>query len=206
MKRKAQQYLDWLPHLHRLSQSYLYAIMYLEEGAEKGDKSAAVFSVSKVKDLQTSLAVVPKQNISDSFLIQGSRSIPTLTIAEIKTKLGDYLKQGDDIEENAVAEDNVKWEPYNKLLSSDRLKIFNDTYRGGRNFYGRGGVYLDKPGQFQTATVMCTKSWNYRSNVESWKVYCYSFQGIREISGPRVVNSFDSTPSSFYRQIKLINS
>ena len=95
--------------------------------------------------------------------------------------------------------DDAKWRPFTSQLSGDRLKYFNDTYRGGTNVYGLGGKYLDTPQGFRTATVMCTQSFTTDQLIERWTVSCYSFRGDRRVSGPRVTRGYGSAPSSAYR-------
>jgi hypothetical protein len=199
MKKKVQQYLDWLPLVQDLTQRYIYAKIWLKESND-GEMESADLAVSEAKDLQKTIAKVQKQNLPDDFLIQGSGEIPAATVGEIKAKLASYLKQASNSKENAVAIDNAKWEPYTKLLSGDRLKFFNETYRIGTNVYGVGGKYLDKPEQFDTANVMCTKTWGHSGIVETWRVSCYSFRGDRQVAGPRTKSGYgNNTPSSAYR-------
>jgi hypothetical protein len=100
--------------------------------------------------------------------------------------------------EAAVEIDNAKWEPYTKLLAGDRLKFFNETYRIGTNVYGRGGKYLDKPEQFDTAPVMCTETNGKSGILDTWTVKCYSFSGDRQTGGPRVKSGYGNTPNSAF--------
>lgn len=198
MKKKVQQYLEWLPLVQDLTQRYIYAKIWLKE-ANDGEIESADLAVSEAKDLQKTIAKVQQQNVPDDFVIQGSGEIPAATIGEIKAKLSSYLKQANGSKETAVAIDNAKWEPYTKLLSGDRLKFFNETYRIGTNVYGIGGKYLDKPEQFDIATVMCTQTWGRSGIVETWRVSCYSFRGDRQVAGPRTTSGYgNNTPASAY--------
>ena len=199
MKRKVQQYLDWLPLVTDLAQRYIYAMINLEE-AKAGDMDRAKMAVSESKKLQTEIAKIQAKSVPDDFIVPGSGTVPASTIGEIKTKISQYLKEADGSMENAIKIDNAKWEPFTKLLTGDRLTFFNQTYRGGSNVFGRGGVYLDKPEQFDTATVMCTRTWGRSGIFETWRTDCYTFRGDRRISGPRSRSGIGThTPASAYQ-------
>src|SRR5215203_1086364 len=182
MKRTVDKYFEWLPFIESLVQRYFYAMTYLEEARQKGDITTAGISKGFVKDLKNSLKEAEEKNVPDNTIIPGIGVIPPATIAEIKSKLNSYTKQADDSKIDAVNADNAKWEPFTKLLTGDRLKFFNSTYRAGSNVFGRGGTYLDKPEQFDTATVMCTRTWGRNGIYETWRTDCYSFSGDRQVS------------------------
>lgn len=192
VKRKAEQYLELLPTIQNLWQRYAYAMMYIDE-AQKGDMQYAKMAVDSSKDLQTALA--DAGNLPDDFVMPGSgTSVPASTIGEIKSKLATYLGQANKSLDNAVAIDNAKWAPFTKLLTGDRLKFFNDSYRGGTNVFGRGGQYLDTPEEFDTAMVMCTRTWGHSGIFETWRVDCWNFRGDRQVSGPRSQHGYGSHP------------
>lgn len=198
MKRKVQQYVEWQPLVYDLAQRYIYAMTFLDE-AKSGDMQSANIAVNDVKKLQNAIAVVQQKNVPDDFIVPGSGKVPASTIGEIKAKINEYLGQANDSKENAIAIDNAKWEPYTKLLTGDRLNFFNETYRAGDNVFGRGGTKLYSPEEFDTATVMCTRSWGRSGIVETWRVSCYTFRGDRKISGPRIKSGYGSStpPSAF---------
>jgi hypothetical protein len=199
MKRTVEQYLNWKPFVEDMFQDYMKAMMWLDK-AKSGELDDAKTGLSFVKGLQKTVARVQQQNVPDTFLIPGSGEIRAATIGEIKAQINSYLQQAGSSMENAVAIDNAKWEPYTKFLSGDRLKYFNETYRIGTNVYGHGGKYLDKPNDFDTATVMCTRTSGREGLVETWKVTCYSFQGDKRIGSPRVSSGYGSTaPSSAFK-------
>jgi hypothetical protein len=199
MKRKVERYLEWLPMVSELFQRYFYAMTWLGE-AKNGEMESAEMAVREAKSLQKTIAKVQQQSVPDDFLIPGSGQISSATIGEIKTKLASYLNQADHSMTSARKIDDAKWEPFTKFLTGDRLKFFNETYRIGTNVYGRGGKYLDTAEEFDTAPVLCTKTWGHSGLVETWRVSCYSFRGDRQIGGPRTQSGYgNNTPPSAYR-------
>ena len=199
MKRKVEKYLEWHPLVSEVFQRYFYAMTWLGE-AKDGKLDSADMALREAKSLQNIIAQVQQKNVPDDFLIPGSGQIPAATIGEIKAKLASYLNQADSSMTTAKKIDDEKWAPYTKFLTGDRLKFFNETYRIGTNVYGSGGKYLDKPEQFDTAPVMCTKTWGHSGLVETWRVNCYSFRGDKQIGGPRTRSGYgNNTPASAYQ-------
>jgi hypothetical protein len=200
MKRTVDKYFEWLPFIESLVQRYFYAMTYLEEARKKGDIGTADISSDFVKDLKNSLKEAEEKNVPDNTIIPGIGMIPSATITEIKSNLNSYFKQANDTKIEAVEADRLKWEPYTKLLSGDRLKFFNDSYRGGTKVFGRGGTILHEPGDFDKAPVMCTRTWGHSGIFETWRVDCWSFSGDRQVSGPRSKHGYGNhSPASAFQ-------
>jgi hypothetical protein len=200
MKRTVEKYFEWLPFIESLVQRYFYAITYLEEAKKKGDIGTADISSDFVKDLKNSLKEAEEKQVPENTIVPGIGAVKSATIAEIKSNLNSYFKQANDTKTDAVEADRLKWEPYTKLLSGDRLKFFNESYRGGTKVFGRGGTILYEPGDFDKAPVMCTRTWGKSGIVETWRVDCWSFSGDRQVSGPRSQSGYGSnTPASAFQ-------
>jgi hypothetical protein len=200
MKRTVDHYFEWLPLIESLVQRYFYAITYLEEAKKKGDIGTANLSSDFVKDLKSSLREAEEKQVPENTIIPGIGSVKAATIAEIKSNLNSYFKQANDTKADAVEADRLKWEPYTKLLSGDRLKFFNESYRQGDKVFGRGGTILYKPEDFDKAPVMCTRTWGQSGIIETWRVDCWSFFGDRQVSGPRSRSGYgNNTPASAFQ-------
>jgi|GEM_PF-2241405 hypothetical protein len=199
LRQKVQSYMEWLPTIQDLWQRYFYAMTYIG-AAKEGDMTYANEAVVMSKALQKAIAKAQERNVPDDFLMPGNGTIPAQTIGEIKTKIASYLGQANSSFEDAANIDNAKWEPFTKLLTGERLKFFNDTYRGGTNVFGRGGRYLDTPEEFDAASVMCTRTWGRSGILETWRIDCYTFRGDRQIGGPRSRSGYGTnTPPSAYQ-------
>jgi hypothetical protein len=200
MKRTVDKYFEWLPTIESLVQRYFYAITYLEEAKSKGDIGTADISSDFVKDLKNSLKEAEEKQVPDDTFIPGIGAVKSATIAEIKANLNSYFKQANETKIDAVEADRLKWEPYTKLLSGDRLKFFNESYRGGTRVFGRGGTALQSPEAFDKAPVMCTRTWGRSGIVETWRVDCWSFSGDRQVSGPRSQSGYGNySPASAFQ-------
>jgi hypothetical protein len=136
LRRTVERYMEWLPDLQNLWQRYFYAMTYIAE-AKKGDMSYAKMAVDFSKDLQKAIAGVQSKGVLDELIMPASGTIPAQTLGEIKSKLSTYLGEANNSLKIAIDVDNAKWEPFTKLLTGDRLKFFNDSYRGGSNVFGR---------------------------------------------------------------------
>lgn len=200
IKRTVDKYFEWLPFINNLVQRYSYAMTYLEEAKKKGDIGTADISSDFVKDLKAALREAEENGVPDNAIIPGIGAVKSATIAEIKSNLNSYFKQANDTKIEAVEADRLKWEPYTKLLSGDRLKFFNETHRGGTKVFGRGGTILYEPADFDKAPVMCTRTWGRSGIVETWRVDCWSFSGDRQVSGPRSRSGYGTnTPASAFQ-------
>jgi len=77
------------------------------------------------------------------------------TFAGVKAKLADWENYANGAVNHAIQIDYKMYEKYYTLLKGDRLKYFRDTYRYV-GVYGKGGIDITQPEQFNTATVMYT--------------------------------------------------
>jgi hypothetical protein len=199
MMNKVKQYEEWLPYVEDLTQEYFNAATWIEE-ARKGKEGAAELAKMNSLDLQKSMDKAVAARVPETFIVPGIGTIKSATIAEIKQMIAPFIGQADAALQREKEADDAKWRPYTSLLAGDRLKFFNETYRGGTNVYGTGGKYLDTPEEFRTATVMCTRSFTTDQVIEQWRVRCWTFRGNAQVSGPRVQTGYGSTaPASAFR-------
>jgi hypothetical protein len=198
MRNKVRQYMEWSPLVEDLAQQYFKTVTWIGE-ARKGVDGAPELAKMNALDLQKSMEKASAANVPDSFIVPGIGEVKPATVAEIKQMIAPFIGQANAEVDKAQAAEEAKWRPYTSLLAGDRLKFFNETYRGGTNVYGTGGKYLDTPEEFRTATVMCTRSYTTDKVIEQWRVRCWSFRGNAQVSGPRVTTGYGSTapPSAF---------
>jgi hypothetical protein len=198
MRNRVQQYMEWAPLVEDLAQQYFKTVTWIEE-ARKGVPDSAGLAKSSALELQKSMEKAAAANVPDSFIVPGIGMVKPATVAEIKQMIAPFIGQANVEVEKEKAAEEAKWRPYTSLLGGDRLKFFNETYRGGTNVYGAGGKYLDTPEEFRTASVMCTRSYTTDRLIEQWRVKCWTFRGNTQVSGPRVTTGYGSTapPSAF---------
>lgn len=199
MRKRVAQYLEWSPFVEDLAQQYFKTVTWIEE-AKQGKEGAPELAKMNAKELQASMQKAAAASVLDTFVVPGIGTVKPATVAEIKQMIAPFLDQAEAEVQKEKAAEEAKWRPYTSLLSGDRLKFFNETYRGGTNVYSTGGRYLETPQDFRTATVMCTRSFTTDQVIEQWRVKCWTFRGDRQVSGPRVTTGYGTTaPSSAFR-------
>lgn len=198
MRAKVKQYDEWAPIVRELSDHYFRTVTMIGE-AKKGETNAAQVAQMDAKALKGVMDKATTAGVPETFIVPGIGEVKPATVAEIKSMIAPLIGEANKVVQKEKEADDAKWLPFTSQLGGDRLKFFNETYRGGTNVYGVGGRYLDTPEQFRTATVMCTSSFTTDQLIERWTVKCYSFRGNTRVSGPRVVSGYGSTPSSAYR-------
>jgi hypothetical protein len=198
MKNKVKQYEAWAPLVKDLAQSYFRTVVMIDE-ARKGGENAAETAQRDARELKQVMDRAARANVPDSFVVPGIGEVRPATVAEIKKMIEPLLGQAAEVVQREKEAEEAKWRPFTSQLGGDRLKFFNETYRGGTNVYGAGGKYLDTPEEFRTATVMCTQTFTTDQLVERWSVRCWSFRGNNQVSGPRVTRGYGSAPASAYR-------
>jgi hypothetical protein len=199
MRRKVAQYMEWAPLVEDLAQQYFKTVTWIGE-AKKNVPDASSLAKSSALELQQSMQKAAAASVPDDFIVPGIGEVKPATIAELKQMIAPFIGQANAEVQREKEAEEARWRPYTSLLAGDRLKFFNETYRGGTNVYGVGGKYLDTPEEFRTATVMCTRSFTTDRVIEQWRVRCWTFRGNAQVSGPRVTTGYGTTaPSSAFR-------
>jgi len=191
--------MEWKPVLREVAQAYYNASTWIREtraGRKEGPEMAKMFC----GELKTKVDRAIAAKVPESFVIAGSGETKPATLAEIKTLIAPYLTEANKAVDQQSAAEEAKWQPYTSLLEGDRLKYFNDNYRKGVNVYGPGGRYLEKPADFQKATVMHTYTVNKEGLVPRWEVTGRRFKGNKLVGAPIIRNGVgDRPPASAYK-------
>jgi len=97
-----------------------------------------------------------------------------------------------------VAAEEAQYEPFRKLLSGDKLRLFNERLKG-YELYGAGGRVLRSPEAVRDSPLWCTSGVNRDGIVPVWSVDCWHFQGMAKVGTVTTrTGSGDQAPSSAY--------
>jgi hypothetical protein len=97
-----------------------------------------------------------------------------------------------------IAAEEAEYEPFRKILSGDKLRIFNPRLRYLK-VYGHGGRLLRTPEDYAASTVWCTVGVNRSGAMPMWEMNCWRFRGMTQIGG--VINKSgvgEQPPSSAF--------
>ncbi len=100
---------------------------------------------------------------------------------------------------NDVAAEEALYEPFRKLLSGDKLYVYNDRLKSYK-LYGAGGRVLRSPEDYRDSPLWCTTGVNREGIVPVWSVDCWHFKGMTMIGSVESrTGTGDQAPSSAFR-------
>jgi hypothetical protein len=98
-----------------------------------------------------------------------------------------------------VAAQEAEYEPFRKLLSGDKLRVYNDRLKSYK-LYGAGGRVLRTPEDYRDSPLWCTTGVNREGIVPVWSVDCWHFRGMAMLgSVASRTGTGDQAPSSAFR-------
>jgi hypothetical protein len=122
-----------------------------------------------------------------------------MTLAEAKEMCVYVLGEADKQHKARFAAQEAEYEPFRKLLSSDKLRIYNDRLKSYK-VYGAGGRVLRTPEDYRDSAVWCTTGVDRGGIVPVWSVDCWHFRGMTMLgSVVSRTGTGDQAPSSAFR-------
>ena len=102
------------------------------------------------------------------------------------------------VDKGKAAED-AQYEPFRKLLSGDKLRVYNDRLKI-YNVYGAGGKVLRTPEDYRDSALWCTTGVDRGGILPVWSVDCWRFRAMTMIgSVVSRTGTGDEAPSSAFR-------
>lgn len=96
-----------------------------------------------------------------------------------------------------VAAEDATYEPFRKVLSGDKLNLYNKWKN--RKIYATGGRLLRTPESYRDATVWCSVGVNRSGIIPVWDMDCWRFKGMTQAGGQIKKNGTgDEPPSSAF--------
>ncbi|MEK6626747.1 MAG: hypothetical protein AABY86_17400 [Bdellovibrionota bacterium] len=108
-------------------------------------------------------------------------------------------KTGAQVASVAKVQEEAKFAPFVKVLSGDKLKVFNETHRIGMKVYGSGGKILMNPEQFEKATAWFTVGVNRDGLIPQWSLDVYRFNGMNKKEVDTKTGSGEEPPSEEFK-------
>jgi hypothetical protein len=98
-----------------------------------------------------------------------------------------------------IAAEEAEYEPFRKLLTGDKLFIYNDRLKKYK-LYGASGRVLRSPQDYRDSPLWCTTGVNREGIVPVWSVDCWHFRGMTMIGSVESrTGTGDQAPSSAFR-------
>ncbi|MEP6911821.1 MAG: hypothetical protein ABI923_03650 [bacterium] len=135
--------------------------------------------------------------------LAGSTTVETnkgnMTITEAREMCVQVRDAGQKVFGDLTAAEEAQYEPFRKVLSGDKLNIYNDRLKKYK-LYGAGGKVLKTPEQYRDSPLWCNTGVDREGIMPVWSVDCWHFKGMSKV-GSVTSNSGtgDEAPSSAFR-------
>ncbi len=122
-----------------------------------------------------------------------------MTITEARAMCVKVRDAGQMVFGDLTAAEEAQYEPYRKVLSGDKLNLYNDRLKKYK-LYGISGRVLKTPEAYRDSTLWCTTGVDREGIVPVWSVDCWHFKGMTKL-GPveSRTGTGDEAPSSAFR-------
>src|SRR5437016_231302 len=122
-----------------------------------------------------------------------------MTISEAREMCVSARDAGQKVFGDLTAAEEAQYEPFRKVLSGDKLSIYNDRLKKYK-LYGAGGRVLKTPEDYRDAALWCTTGVDRDGIVPIWSVDCWHFKGMAMVgSVTSKTGEGDEAPSSAFR-------
>ena len=161
-----------------------------EEMQAKGALETSKFCVAKVDEALAN--GVPDSTTID---VMGNK----MTLAEGREMCVYVRDTAQAVVEKQTAAEEAQYEPFRKLLSEDKLRVYNNRLKRYK-VYGAGGRVLRTPEDYRDSPLWCTSGVNRDGIVPVWSVDCWHFKGMSMVGSVTTrTGDGDEAPSSAFR-------
>ena len=161
-----------------------------QELQAKGALEASRFCVAKVDEAIAN-------GVPDSTTVDAGAG--KMTLAEGREMCVYVRDTAQKVVEKQTAAEEAQYEPFRKLLSGEKLRIYNDRLKRYK-LYGSGGKVLRTPEDYRDSELWCTSGVNREGIVPIWSVDCWHFQGMAKTgSVTSKSGEGDQPPSAAFR-------
>jgi hypothetical protein len=161
-----------------------------EEMQAKGALEASKFCVAKVDEALAN-------GVPDSTSIEGLDQ--KMSLSEGREMCTYVRDEAQKVVDKQTAAEEAQYEPFRKLLSGDKLSVYNNRLKSYK-VYGSGGKVLRTPEDYRDSPLWCTSGVNRDGIVPVWSVDCWHFQGMSKVGSVTTrTGDGDDAPSSAFR-------
>ena len=161
-----------------------------QELQAKGALEASKFCVAKVDEALAN-------GLADSTEVEGLDQ--KMSLADGREMCVYVRGEAQKVVDKQTAAEEAQYEPFRKLLSGDKLSLYNDRLKKYK-VYGSGGRVLRTPEDYRDSALWCSSGVNRDGIVPVWSVDCWHFQGMSKAGSVRTrTGDGDEAPSSAFR-------
>ena len=136
------------------------------------------------------------QGLSASTAVETHKG--NMTISEARDMCVAVRDAGQKVFGDLAAAEEAKYEPFRKVLSGDKLSIYNERLKKYK-LYGAGGKVLKTPEDYRESPLWCTTGVDREGIVPVWSVDCWHFKGMTKAGSVESrTGAGDQAPSSAF--------
>src|SRR5436190_15639548 len=122
-----------------------------------------------------------------------------MTISEAREMCVSARDAGQKVFGDLTAAEEAQYEPFRKVLSGDKLSLYNDRLKKYK-LYGAGGKVLKTPEAYRDSPLWCTTGVDREGVLPVWTVDCWHFKGMTKVGSVESrTGTGDEAPSSAFR-------
>jgi len=122
-----------------------------------------------------------------------------MTISEARAMCVRVRDAGQKVFGDLTAAEEAQYEPFRKVLTGDKLNLYNDRLKKYK-LYGAEGKVLKTPEAYRDSPLWCTTGVNREGIVPVWSVDCWHFKGMTKAGSVESrTGTGDEAPSSAFR-------
>jgi hypothetical protein len=122
-----------------------------------------------------------------------------MTISEAREMCVSVRDAGQKVFGDLSAAEEAQYEPFRKVLSGDKLSLYNDRLKKYK-LYGAGGKVLKTPEAYRDSPLWCTTGVDREGIAPVWSVDCWHFKGMTKAGSLESRSGTgDEAPSSAFR-------
>jgi len=122
-----------------------------------------------------------------------------MTISEAREMCVSARDAGQKVFGDLTAAEEAQYEPFRKVLSGDKLSIYNERLKKYK-LYGAGGKVLKTPADYRESALWCTTGVDREGILPVWSVDCWRFKGMTKVGSVESrTGTGDEAPSSAFR-------
>ena len=122
-----------------------------------------------------------------------------MTIADAREMCLKVRDAGQKVFGDLTAAEEAQYEPFRKVLSGDKLDLYNRRLKSYK-LYGAGGKVLKTPEEYRDSNLWCTTGVDREGIVPVWSVDCWHFKGMTKVGSVESRSGQgDEAPSSAFR-------
>ena len=176
---EASNWVDWKPD----------DSMYPKEDGKKALEDGKT-CIDKIDDALS-------KGLAASTVVETNKG--TMTISEAREMCVAVRAAGQKVFGDLTEAEEALYEPFRKILSGDKLGLYNDRLKKYK-LYGAGGKVLKTPEDYRNSPLWCSSGVDRDGIVPVWTVDCWHFKGMTKVGSVESrTGTGDEAPSSAFR-------